>query len=177
MSTISPNFQFVSGICYADRDPAERPTNWTITRIWNQARFSFQRTILQEGEGCRQPSGFSSWLEASGNAGLWCVEVLPFKIGKLVKEFCKDPRVITIALTAFALLANSYAFYPAAIREIGKEIVDAALALLPLISVEKLKFAAWASSCALIASAGFGRALGRWSNEDLKTAYYNLGAK
>src|SRR5262245_48993940 len=47
-------------------------------------------------------------LEKIGDVGLWTVEVIPEKI----KNFLIDPRVVAVALTALALVAASFLFYP-----------------------------------------------------------------
>lgn len=62
-------------------------------------------------------------MERIGNAGLWPLENIP----RIALNGIKDPRVVTVALTSLAMLADSYGFYP----EETTVWVKAAWALLP----------------------------------------------
>ena len=141
---------------------------WT-QRIFDQAYFSLSRNI-----GDHPRNNVGGVLETAGDIGLWFAEVLPGKIIKAVKSFVTDPRVVTIWLTASALWLNSYLFYPDKTYLYTQAAVRVLISYIPAISAETLKFSAWAFITAMISSAGFGRALGRWLNTDLREAYYKL---
>lgn len=137
--------------------------NW-FSRVWDQTRFTLAKEIL--AKDCEYKStGIPGALEKIGDAGLWIVEEFPRKVWTVMN----DPRVVTAAATAFAMLAVSFAFYPTATYLALKGVV----ALLPVISFETVRFTAWAVSMVVIASAGFGRGLGRWCNTELRNHYYD----
>ncbi len=102
-------------------------------------------------------------LEKIGDAGLWVVEDLP---GKLWRGL-KDPRVVTLGLTALALLGASFAFYP--ITTLA--LVKTAVALIPLPPLWAVKFSAYIFTVGLIIS-GAARAQGRFFNTALMEAFY-----
>lgn len=99
-----------------------------------------------------------NWAEKLANIGLWGVEKLPTKIWNIAK----NPKVIVVALTALALLANSFAFYPL----MTLQVIKATIALIPQIPLWALKFSAYIASCGFIIFTAV-RALGRLCNKDL----------
>lgn len=147
------NIQLAPGIAYRAR------ADW-FTRVWDQTAFTLTKNI-----GPHPREGVPGALETVGDYGLWIVEELPRKVWRIMN----DPRVVTAAATAFAMLAVSFAFYPTATYLALKAVA----ALLPVISFETVRFTAWALSMVVIASAGFGRGLGRWCNTELRNHYYN----
>lgn len=102
-------------------------------------------------------------LEKVGDAGLWMIEKFPGKVW----EKMKDPKVVTIALTALALVATSFAFYPAATFLAFK----GALALLPTIPFWAIRFSAYIFTVGVIISTAL-RAEGRFSNSALMNEFY-----
>lgn len=142
--------------------------SWPV-RIIDQAKFSLARDI-----GNHPRDNIGGILETAGDFGLWFIEVLPKKVLSLAKKVITDPRIVTIGLTSLALLTNSYIFYPQTTYLYTQAAVKVIVSYIPAISAETLKFSAWAFMTAMISSAGFGRALGRWMNNDLREAYYQL---
>jgi hypothetical protein len=102
-------------------------------------------------------------LERIGDAGLWIVEGLPKKI----KVLCTDPRVVTVALTAFALVATSFAFYPIATWTLACD----AIALLPQVPLWAVRFGSYILTVSVILSASC-RAQGRFWNGELMNRFY-----
>ena len=133
------------------------PTQNIVTRFKYHVNLGLFREI-----GSRKACP-KNWLEKIGDYGLWFVEDLPRKISL----FIRDPRVATIAITALALLAASFVFYP--ITTIF--YIKAAFHLLPEIPFWAVKFSAYvfvvetilASSC---------RAQGRFWNKALMEEFY-----
>lgn len=80
----------------------------------------------------------------------------------------KDARVVTIATTAFALLANSFLFYP--VKTFVK--MKAFCHWLPMPPFWAVRFASYLSTCALIVAYGL-RAYGRFSNHELMNQFYH----
>lgn len=139
--------------------PTYNPNAYLPTRVWNYFRFGTQRDIGEHN---------ANLLERTGNAGLWPWENLPGKI----MNACRDPRVVTVALTSITLLADSFGFYPAN----TSFYVKAAWALLPTIPFWAAKFATYLGSVEFISSLGFGRALGRFTNPQLMNQYHAVHA-
>lgn len=133
------------------------------------ARFGYHVVLgLKKDLGDRMEHP-KKWLEKVGDAGLWIVEELPCKIWKGMK----DPRVVTVALTALALLAASFLFYPSTTWLAAK----AAIAILPVPPFWAVKFSAYILTVSLILSSAC-RALGRFTNERLMNRFYgNDGAQ
>jgi len=102
--------------------------------------------------------------EKIGDIGLWIIEEFPLKIWAVVQ----DPKVVTVALTALALVAVSFAFYPA----ISLAFCKAAVAALPLPPLWAVKFGAYLATCAVIIAAAL-RAEGRFWNDALMAKFYN----
>lgn len=110
-------------------------------------------------EGCEK-----NLLEKIGDAGLWIVEDFPRKVWRC----CKDPRVVTIAITALALIAASFLFYPS----LSWIVAKAAIKLIPIPSLGILKFIAYLFTNMLIV-AGACRAEGRFVNSALMNKFYS----
>lgn len=108
-----------------------------------------------------------NFLEKIGDVGLWMLEKFPGKVWKVMK----DPRVVTIALTALALLAASFAFYPVTTFL----IIKAALALLPVIPFWTIHLSAYIATVGLIISTAC-RAEGRFMNSELMKEFYSKPA-
>jgi len=106
-------------------------------------------------------------MEKMGDLGLWMVEKFPGKVWNLMK----DPRVVTVALTGFALLAASAAFYPTA-TYLG---IKAGLALLPAIPAASVRLTAYICTVGLIISTAL-RAEGRFINSELMDRFYQRPA-
>ncbi len=104
------------------------------------------------------------YIERAGDFLLWSVERLP----KIIWEKLKDPRAVTIALTALALLSNSSLFYPVLTRM----YLAKAIAAIPLPPFWMVKFAAYIHTCSVIIGAA-SRAYGRFANEALMRRFYN----
>jgi hypothetical protein len=106
-------------------------------------------------------------LERMGDFGLSIVEKLPVKVWDVLK----DPRIVTIALTSFAMLAASFLFYPSLTYQNIKAIVE----LLPPIPFWAIRFSAYIFTIGTILAAGL-RAGGRFSNTTLMNAFYTQRA-
>lgn len=102
-------------------------------------------------------------IEKVGDAGLWFVEELPRK----VVRFCHDPKVVTIALTALALIAVTVGFYPITTYT----TINAVILLLPVIPFWAAKFSVYIATVGLILSTSM-RAMGRFVNSDLMNTFY-----
>jgi hypothetical protein len=102
-------------------------------------------------------------LEKIGDAGLWFVEEFPRKVWHVAK----DPRVVTIALTAMALLATSFIFYPSTTWFVVRTVITSCI-VPPLWAV---KFSAYIATVGIIV-AGACRAEGRFINSKLMKAFY-----
>lgn len=106
-------------------------------------------------------------LEKIGDLGLWSLEVLPGKIWSGLK----DPRVVTLALTAIALIAVSFAFYPATSLLYAK----IAIAAIPCPPLWAVRFAAYILTVNTILAAAC-RAQGRFWNSALMQRFYGQSA-
>lgn len=104
-----------------------------------------------------------NWVEKLGDIGLWMVEELPGKVWRVMK----DPKVVTIALTAFAILGASFAFYPSATYL----AIKSAILMLPEIPLWTVRLTAYLSVVGLIISTAL-RAEGRFLNRDLMDKFY-----
>lgn len=101
--------------------------------------------------------------ERTGDLYLWTVEHLPRHIWNGLKE----PRVVTIVLTTFALIATSFAFYPVTTALMMK----IAIATIPCPPLWAVKFALYLHTCSLIVSTAL-RAEGRFTNRQLMESFY-----
>lgn len=133
--------------------------NYLAVRVWDHLRLGFSKNIQEHKENI---------LEKAGNAGLWPLENLP----RITWDVAKDPRVITVAATALAIVADSYLFYP----EETSATVLAACALIPTIPFWAAKFAIYVQSVGVIASYG-ARAEGRYINKALMNEFYGIEKK
>ena len=107
-----------------------------------------------------------NWLEHAGDALCWHAMYLPRHI---VKAFA-NPKVVTVALTALALLAVQFAFYPIATTLAIKSIC---IFIARHLSLWAVKLASYI----LVQSAILGlgtRALGRFCNSDLMNRWHIL---
>lgn len=102
--------------------------------------------------------------EMIGNTILWTVEDLP----RIISEKLKDARIVTVAMTALSLLANSFLFYP--VRTFVK--MRAFYRWIPLPPFWAVRFTSYLSTCALIMGYGL-RAYGRFSNHELMNQFYH----
>lgn len=135
-------------------------------RIWDHTAFGLCPHI---GKREKTPRNI---VEKGGDAVLWTVGLVPRAIKALVKSF-QDPRVVTIVLTAFALLAASLIFYPLTTITVTKVAFTTAIHLIKHIPLWAVKFSAYLATCATIIGAGL-RAGGRFNNKELMKDYYNL---
>jgi hypothetical protein len=104
-----------------------------------------------------------SFIEKVGNVGLWPIENVPsFFVNQM-----QNPKVLTIAFTALAMLTDSYLFYSA--QTISK--LRKVWSIITQIPFWAIKFAAYLSTCEIILSGGL-RAYGRFSNSKLMNDFY-----
>lgn len=132
------------------------PDHSTVFHFIQHAKFGLSQTINRYD----QPKNL---LEKLGDLGLWTLEKFPGKIWKLMKE----PRWITLALTAIALATVSFAFYP----QQTIDLANYAIRSIPLPSLAQVKFGTYLFTVGNILSFS-ARAYGRFSNEDLMTSWY-----
>jgi hypothetical protein len=102
--------------------------------------------------------------ERIGNIILWTVEDMP----GLLWDKIKDARVVTVAMTALALLANSFLFYPTKTWLNLKAFIR----WIPKPPLWAIRFASYIFTCALIIGYGL-RAYGRFSNHELMNEFYH----
>lgn len=125
-----------------------------MVRFWNHAQLGLSKNIQEHKR---------NWVEKTGDAILWTVEDFPgIAWGKM-----KEPRVVTVALTQMALIANSFLFYPSQSWEVTKNVIH----WLPLPSLATIRFGVYVSTCSLIIGASL-RAYGRFSNQELMANFY-----
>ncbi len=132
---------------------------WLGSRFVNHFMLGIQKEI-----GHHQ----KNLLEKAGDVGLFFIENIPRKIWQGIK----DPRVITIALTAFALLATSFIFYPL----LTIAAIKLSFAFLPLIPLWTLKLSVYLTFVSVILSTAM-RAEGRFLNADLMNQFYHTAPK
>ena len=111
-------------------------------------------------------------IEKAGNSILWVVGSIPRSIKWVGRQF-QDPRVVTIALTALAMLAVTLCFYPVATAAAITAGAIAVKALVASIPVWGVKLSAYVLTCSTILGSGL-RAGGRFANSSLMKAFYNL---
>lgn len=109
--------------------------------------------------------------EKAGNQLLKIAE-LPIHAAKGVARKMQDPRYVTVALTALALLGNSALFYPTETKQLVDRVVTEVQKILEHVDLAKwIRCGAFATST--IAIAGYGlRAEGRWTNTELMKNFY-----
>ncbi|MBA3815116.1 MAG: hypothetical protein H0X29_01065 [Parachlamydiaceae bacterium] len=117
------------------------------------------------------PEGFSgknynqNSLEKVGGMLNWCVTTLPKKAWHALH----NPKVLTVAFTALALLTVQFTFYPTATYLATKAICIFIATHIPAYAV-KISAYVFIQMNVL----GFGlKALGRFSNEELMNNWYN----
>jgi len=125
-----------------------------VWRFYEHAKLGLQAEI--------QPHE-RNWKEKIGDLGLWTLENFPGKVWSMMK----NPRWITFALTTISLMSVSYLFYPRVTVETLRKLG----ALIPLPSMENVKFAAYLFTVGNIISAAL-RAEGRFSNQQLMDQWY-----
>lgn len=104
-----------------------------------------------------------SFLESIGGAMVWHIYVLP----RVIRDFFKSPIIAVIALTALAMIAVQFAFYPVVSYLALKHFVVWAMSY---ITLSAIRFGSWFLIEFTIL--GFGiRSLGRVSNEKLVKEY------
>ncbi|MBA3721062.1 MAG: hypothetical protein H0W88_01505 [Parachlamydiaceae bacterium] len=108
-----------------------------------------------------------NFIEKTGDFGLWIVEKFPGKVWTVMK----DPKVVTLVVTALALVGDSFLFYPS----MTMSTVKAALVLLPQIPLWAVRFSSYIFSLQLIISTAL-RAEGRFMNKELMNRFYNQPA-
>jgi hypothetical protein len=128
-----------------------------LQRFCNHVAFAVMPTI----EGYKDSD--KNIIEKAGDLGLWAVEKLPNKLWKTIK----DPKIVTLSLTIFALLADSFVFYPSKTTQVLKT----GFALLPTIPFWSVRLSLYILSVQTIL-ATFLRAEGRFLNEELKNRFY-----
>lgn len=121
--------------------------------FYSYAKLGLQKEIQAHDENL---------IEKAGNAILWTVEDLPFRIYEKIIE----PRVITVALTTIALYSNSLVFYFSKTRALTRQFFQ----WLPLPPLWAVRFGAYSFTSLLIIGAAL-RAYGRFSNEALMNEF------
>ena len=101
--------------------------------------------------------------ERIGNAICWTAEELPTHIW----ERLTTPRVVTVATTTFAMIANSFLFYPSQTLMHLRDFFR----WLPLPPLWAVRFSTYIYTSALILGYGM-RAFGRFSNTELMNTFY-----
>lgn len=136
-----------------------------FSRFIDHTAFATAKNLGDE----RAPSNF---IEKAGNGILKATGLLPKAVKAVGKSF-KDPRVVTIALTALALLVASFAFYPTTTYLATKAACIFAAELIKVIPFWAVKLSAYILTCSTIV--GFGlRAEGRFTNANLMKQFYGL---
>lgn len=135
-------------------------------RIWDHAAMGLAKDI-----GDRQTTPCNI-VEKAGDGILWTLGTAPRAIKAVVKSF-QDPRVVTIALTALALIATSLIFYPATTVAAASCTFTAIATAIKWVPLWAVKFSAYLATCATIVGAGL-RAGGRFNNKALMKEFYNL---
>lgn len=123
-------------------------------RFYNHACLGLQKNIQAPNRNL---------MERIGDAGLWPLENIP----RMALDVFKEPRVVTVALTSLAMLADSYGFYPVETTV----WVKAAWALLPSVPFWAVKFSSYICTVEIISSYGL-RAEGRFTDKKLMDQFY-----
>lgn len=111
-------------------------------------------------------------IEKMGNGILKVTGMIPKSIKYIGKSF-KDPRVVTVALTALALLSASFGFYPTTTWLATKAAYTFVAKLIAQIPFWAVKLSAYIATCSMIVGHGL-RAEGRFTNSDLMKQFYGL---
>lgn len=144
--------------------PTYNPNAYLPVRIYQQAWFALTPSL----PGHRQSN--KNTLEKIGDVGLSVVEYIPTAWRKL-KEYAQDPRVVTIAFTAFALYSVSLGFYPTITIDLTRAALTGAWQLILRIPYAQVKFATYIMTVGTIISAAC-RAEGRFFNKPLLDRFY-----
>lgn len=141
------------------------PNNSFFTRFIDHVGFGISSNL-----GSRKSD--PNWCETLGNLTIK-VAYAPVKGVKMVGHSFKDPRVVTIALTALMLLATTFAFYPTAtitaLSTAGRFLWTA----LKLVPWQSVRLAAYVDVCLGIIGCGL-RAEGRFTNAALMKDFYGV---
>lgn len=131
----------------------------------NHARLAFNRdargpTEVQEDQNVKTKNK----IEMVGDTMLWHVVELPEKIVR----WMKDPKVVTVALTALAMLAVQFAFYPVSTYFATKAVVLFVVNHFPLSTAKVVAY-----TLSMLAVLGMGvRTYGRFDNKSLMDHFY-----
>lgn len=131
----------------------------------NHARLAFNRDArgssdVQDSNDAKQ----KNQIEVVGDKMLWHVVELPEKIVR----WMKDPKVITVALTALAMLAVQFAFYPVSTYFATKTVVVFVVNHFPLSTAKVVAYA-----LTMLGVLGMGvRTYGRFENKSLMDHFY-----
>lgn len=136
-----------------------------FARFINHASFATAKDLGNE----RAPANI---IEKAGNGLLKLTGLLPKGVKAIGKAF-KDPRVVTIALTALALLAASFAFYPIVTFTTTKAAFIFVGELIKHVPFWAVKLSAYLLTCTAIVGCGL-RAEGRFTNSNLMKQFYGL---
>lgn len=137
----------------------------TIFRSYNHLKFAVCRDLGPNREPANK-------MEIFGNKILNIVGCIPRAI-KGLNRLCHDPRIVTIALTTFALYVTSLLFYPSTTLSLTKEVLRFTVKMAEKIPYWVVKFAAYIISCTAIIGYGL-RAEGRFTNAPLLRQFYKL---
>jgi hypothetical protein len=141
-----------------------RRTQMARVGFFNHAALAFHRNYHSNTADVRRNEIPKNIGEKLGDAMIWHVKSMP----KHVCRCASDPRVITVAFTALAMLSVQFAFYPVATTLAVRAVATAALKLLP---AETVKFAGYVLT--ELGVVGYGvRALGRFTNALLLADFY-----
>ena len=135
-------------------------------RFWNHAVFGLRDEVAEE---LKHEENTKNWCEKFGDRSVY---ITKNAIPNAISGCLKDPRVVTVALTALALITISLAFYPITTAL----YLQAAWAAMPLPSFGAVKFAVYLWSCAAVVSLA-ARAQGRFCNAELMERFYKLPAQ
>lgn len=136
-----------------------------FARFFNQAQFGLAKKL-----GDERPA--ANILEKAGNGVLYITGQVPRCVKKIVKSL-QDPRVVTLLLTAVALTAVSFAFYPTASLLATKAAYTFVAKLVVQIPVWAVRLSAYILTCSTIVGYSL-RAQGRFCNTELMKQYYGL---
>lgn len=110
-----------------------------------------------------------NWLETLGNKGVSWVPSIPHAY-EWVDQSLRDPRVLTIAISALSLIAIQFMFYPVATLKTAIRFQNFAIERIPGYDVIKFwSYMAWIEICFSLSL----RATGRLYNKTLRENFYS----
>lgn len=126
---------------------------------------------LYDDIGAERPS--ANLIENAGELLIYTSKI-PYRTLKAVAKKVEDPRYVTVGLTALALAANSYGFYPERTQQVAEHAIEVVADLIKDINIqEKAWLGSYLFTCTGIL--GYGtRAEGRFLNTDLMKAFYGV---